>query len=637
PDGRDSGYTLSARDTFGQYLIVRALGRGGMGEVYEVEHNVLHRRYALKLLPPDFAEHPRALERFRREAHVMANLEHLNILRVDDFGETEGRYWLRMELARGIQVRDETVVSLDELAKVHDGKIPQDEFVLILKQILDGLIYAHKHGTIHRDLKPANVLLTLTGAKIADFGLVKLTGEDRVRRQAELLATASMSVGEQPTAASSGRAGSSTPSLVGTFEYMSPEQKRGKHTDARSDIYAVGLMTFRLLTGRDMPGFRLPSQLSHGLFPQWDEVILRALAEDPKERYPSALEMRTALNQIGTSALEGRAFPAVLTLTSPNTHTCGLLQPTQVPTREAGIGTTEGPPGPYAERGPSPSLLDSPLRNASPSEEHCELCHLSLTVPRPGCSRCGRICCLDCRGEGEELCRDCTGKIDPREAGRAHVPSPAHEQNSPNWVLIAGGAFLFGRKRKELDLADFWMSVSAVSCREYSRFLKATGYSPEGHVSHLVGERPPDYPVANVTFRDAEAYALWLGGTLPTEEQWEKAGRGTDGRNYPWGDSFESSLCSSADSDGDGMMPVDALVSGCSPYSCRNMSGNVWEWTESFYGTSRRERVVRGGSYEEGKRLCSCFYREGVNSRFSKPDLGFRCVRNHPRTGVEHA
>ncbi|MBT7914250.1 protein kinase, partial [Candidatus Bathyarchaeota archaeon] len=121
---RNSGYTLQEGSSFGQYRIVHPLGRGGMGEVYEAEHQVLHRRYALKLLPPDFASRTGALERFQREAEVMANLEHPNILKVDEFGETGGRYWLRMELAVGIEADDKLTRSLADLVEVRGGKVP---------------------------------------------------------------------------------------------------------------------------------------------------------------------------------------------------------------------------------------------------------------------------------------------------------------------------------------------------------------------------------------------------------------------------------------------------------------------------------------------------------------------------------
>src|SRR5215469_479577 len=110
---------------FGQYRIVRLLGRGGMGEVYEAEHITLDRRYALKLLPEDFARRSEAVMRFRREAKVMANLEHPHIVQVDDFGEIEGRYWLRMELVKGVEAE---VVTLGDYAAKLGGRIAQDEF-----------------------------------------------------------------------------------------------------------------------------------------------------------------------------------------------------------------------------------------------------------------------------------------------------------------------------------------------------------------------------------------------------------------------------------------------------------------------------------------------------------------------------
>jgi serine/threonine-protein kinase len=131
-----------------------------MGEVYEVEHEVLQKRYALKLLPAEFRKQPGFLERFRREARVMAQLEHPNIIKVDDFRETDGKLWLRMELAGGIEYKGKRIISLAEYAEACGGKITQEDFVDILLQILNGLKYAHKHGAIHRDLKPANILLT---------------------------------------------------------------------------------------------------------------------------------------------------------------------------------------------------------------------------------------------------------------------------------------------------------------------------------------------------------------------------------------------------------------------------------------------------------------------------------------------
>jgi formylglycine-generating enzyme required for sulfatase activity len=321
-------YALKAGDLFGQYRVIRVLGAGGMGEVYEVEHKVLRRRYAIKLLPESLDWKGVSVERFEREAQVMANLDHPNILKVDEFGEVNGRYWLRMEVAEGVECSafrlrqgyggqvgvqcsgGEKAVSLQNLAEAYGGKIPQEELLPLLRQVLEGLQYAHAHGAIHRDLKPSNILLSSPNtehrtpntplAKISDFGLVRLVGEDWVRSQAQLSVQRSMSMGDQLTAGgtpSVASEGTSTRALLGTYEYMSPEQKRGEEADERSDLYAVGLMAYRLLTGRSL-GMKTPSQIDKSLVPGWDTFVEQALEEDPAERLASASSALTLLNAI---------------------------------------------------------------------------------------------------------------------------------------------------------------------------------------------------------------------------------------------------------------------------------------------------------------------------------------------------
>ena len=298
---------------FGQYRIVRLLGRGGMGEVYEVQHTTLGRSYALKLLPTDFTARPEALARFRREARVMANLENANIVRVDEFGETEGRYWLRMELVKGVVVAAsresaDPCITLGDYAAQQGGKIDQGEFVNILKQILEALAYAHEKGVVHRDLKPGNILLEKNTAgtlhvKVSDFGLARVIGEEFIRSMAQISVSRSMSLSGGKTLggeASIGGAktlhddeGTSTRALLGTWEYMSPEQQQGQEADARSDIYAVGLMCYRLLTGREL-GLKKPSQLVAGLQVTWDAFVGRAVEQDAAGRYTSGQEMLAA-------------------------------------------------------------------------------------------------------------------------------------------------------------------------------------------------------------------------------------------------------------------------------------------------------------------------------------------------------
>jgi serine/threonine-protein kinase len=295
--------------TFGQYRILRLLGRGGMGEVYEAEHRVLQRRYALKLLPEDFAVRTEAVRRFEREAAVMANLDHTHIIRVDEFGETQGRYWLRMELVHGVAASRESAancVTLGDYVAQKGGKLEQGEFTVILKQILEGLAYAHGKGVVHRDLKPGNILLEKDAAgnlhvKISDFGLARVIGEDFIRSQAQVSVSWSMgaqkrelSLGEEATLQEEG---TSTRALLGTWEYMSPEQRHGDEADARSDVYAVGLMCYRLLTGKEL-GVRLPSQLDKTLSPAWDEFVAKSLEQETAARYINGTEMLAAFASV---------------------------------------------------------------------------------------------------------------------------------------------------------------------------------------------------------------------------------------------------------------------------------------------------------------------------------------------------
>jgi hypothetical protein len=320
--------SLAADTHFGQYRIIRLLGRGGMGEVYEVEHRVLERKYALKLLPEGFRGRPEAVRRFEREAKVMANLEHPQIVRVDEFGETEGRFWLRMELVRGISGQWSEVsgpssvvsspssagqcITLGDYAGRQGERIEQGEFADILRQVLEALAHAHGKGVVHRDLKPGNILLERNAAgnlevKVSDFGLARVIGEEFVRNQAQSSVSLSRSIGKAATLGGEesigGEAtrredeGTSTRALLGTWEYMSPEQQHGEEADARSDVYAVGLICYRLLTGSEL-GMEMPSNAGEGLLAVWDPFIARALEQEAAARYANGLEMLEAFAEV---------------------------------------------------------------------------------------------------------------------------------------------------------------------------------------------------------------------------------------------------------------------------------------------------------------------------------------------------
>lgn len=273
----------------------------------------------------------------------------------------------------------------------------------------------------------------------------------------------------------------------------------------------------------------------------------------------------------------------------------------------------------------SPSAMEEIVRIS------CSMCGVTLDSDKLRCMRCGQVLCMNCRGTLGGYCARCAEMIQARTQ-KTDRPSPLvpNKQKSPlphRLVPVPEGPFLMGRKRKVVQTSTFMISAAAITCAEYAFFLKETGYKPEGLVNDLLERRPNNHPVGNVTFADAEAFVRWAGYTLPMEIQWEKAARGTDGRSYPWGNVFESSRCNSYESGQEGTLPADGNQGGQSPFGCRHMAGNVWEWTASWYDAANTEHVVKGGSYLEGRKVCTCFYREGMDPRYYKPDLGFRCAK----------
>ena len=217
------------------YRIVRQLGAGGMGVVYEAEDTRLGRHVALKFLPEGLALAPELLERFEREARIASSLNHPNICTVYDIGEDTahgGRRFIVMELLDGESLR----------TRIHGQPLPVDLVVDTGCQIADALDAAHAKGIVHRDIKPANIFITKRGqAKLLDFGVAKLGGDrheaagsDETRRAADVL--------------------TSPGSAVGSINYMSPEQARGEDIDGRTDLFSLGLVLYEMATGRQAFG-----------------------------------------------------------------------------------------------------------------------------------------------------------------------------------------------------------------------------------------------------------------------------------------------------------------------------------------------------------------------------------------------
>ncbi len=280
---------LDAGDRLGEYNVLGALGRGAMGQVYEVEHARLKRRYALKLLPASLAHDRGFSERFEREGATLASLEHPGIVQVHYAGEDAGRFYLVME-------RLQALFTNEDAGQCH----PPEKVASILSQMLEALGYAHARNVIHRDLKPANLLATAEGrVKIADFGVARVVGEDFINTMVQETISKSR-LGATATIADSGGT-----DLAGTLYYIAPEILNGGEADTRSDLYAVGVIGYELLTGKKPMGrYKDASKCVAGLNPRWDDFINRLLEPDPADRFANAADAVASL-----SALDAPATP----------------------------------------------------------------------------------------------------------------------------------------------------------------------------------------------------------------------------------------------------------------------------------------------------------------------------------------
>jgi serine/threonine protein kinase len=288
--------------TLGNYEITGELGKGGMGEVYRARDTRLNREVAVKVLPEHIAHDPDIQERFSREARTVSSLNHPHICILHDVGEHEGLHYLIMELVDGVTLSE----------KLRKGPLPIDEVIKYGAQIADALDRAHRAGVIHRDLKPGNVMITKSGAKLMDFGLARATRPV---------------TNQDATVAMSREALTAEGAIVGTFQYMAPEQLEGQEVDQRSDLWALGCVLYEMATGqRAFEGATQASLIGSIMHqqpepvsmrveltpPELDRLIGACLAKDRDDRVQSAHDIKLQLRWLADGSMSSASQPPVI-------------------------------------------------------------------------------------------------------------------------------------------------------------------------------------------------------------------------------------------------------------------------------------------------------------------------------------
>lgn len=292
---------IASGTRLGPYEIIAPIGAGGMGEVYRAKDTRLNRTVAIKILPSHLSANPDLRQRFEREARAVSSLSHAHICTLHDIGNQDGTIYLVMEFLEGESLAD----------RLTKGPLPLEQTLRYGVEIADALEKAHKQGIVHRDLKPGNIMLTKSGAKLLDFGLAKIA--------AEKTESALSDVATEGNLTAEG-------TILGTIQYMAPEQLEGSEADSRTDIFALGTVLYEMITGKKaftgkskasligaiMSTEPLPLSNIQPMTPRsLDRLVKICLAKDPDARWQTAHDVMLELQGISESISQPEAFPAV--------------------------------------------------------------------------------------------------------------------------------------------------------------------------------------------------------------------------------------------------------------------------------------------------------------------------------------
>ncbi len=642
----------------GRYRLDSLIGAGGMGDVYRATHIHLDTQFAVKLLKPELVANQTAIKRFRLEAKAAGRIHHPNAIRVTDFGVTPERIvYLVMEIVEGRSLRD--LMNLE-------GPLPYLRTFNIVRQVCGAVEAAHRGGVIHRDLKPDNINIEKVSSfdrvKVLDFGIAKLK---EANPEAYLT-----------------QAGT----LIGTPQYMSPEQCQGKHLDPRSDIYSIGIILYEMLTGQvpfdgEAPLQVVIKQLHEAPRPIKDispkvpaplaQVVMRSLEKDPERRQSSADELSDELRR----AVEMEGGEIAQSFTDSLVGRVRPDSPSQIPSPSQQDAATVleaigSKPSLEEEQSISPELLSERETTVIPRSQQ----ETEIVSPEAGLGRVTKP---------EEKARPSAGvsnvgttpQVFPaRDRKRSIIiaatalvaflgfliyqlipdrkpPTPSTPVPPDGMIYIPGGKFTMGTDSgksnegpaHEREVKPYFLDKYEVTNQDYKKFVDATGHRAPQYWTSNGSYQPGEatFPVTHVTWEDAAAYARWTNKRLPTEEEWEFAARGgSKGYLYPWGNEWQEGY---ANANRELRMkkpsPIRSFEKDISLFGNYDMAGNVGEWVQDFSTDrykaepDRRFRIYRGGNFlsapEESTNTHRLWdYPDDNIPKDVKPLIGFRCAKD---------
>jgi len=618
-----------------KYRIESLIGKGAFGEVYCALHLQLRAQRALKVLRHDApgvgsSDFQRCRERFELEAQLGAQLEgHPSIIQVHDFEHDDETLILVMEYAPGGSLAKRL-----EATRRARNSLPVSEVLRWMRELAEGLAALHELDAVHRDLKPSNILFDGQGrAKLADLGLAQVPGGPSMRPL--------MSRPEPHP---------------GTPAYMSPEQREtSDHLTPASDVYGLGCVLFEALTGRVYRSQRPGAQVRQfrADAPEWvDALVARCLEQKVEARPWDGAELLELLRQGEAEETARKQREVEETARKQREAEAAAQQAAARKQREA------------EEAAHRQREAEEAVRKQRAAEEAARRQLEAEAVARK-------------QRETEEAAAR-RGIVTGNQLTLALAPGVELA-----FMRIPAGEFLMGsdpkvdktadqdeQPQRKVHLDDYWMGKMPVTVAQFRQFVTATAHKTEAerqgygwhwdgsawqktagadwaHPTGPASQAEATHPVVQISWEDAAVFCAWASQVtqrevrLPTEAEWEKAARGTDGRIYPWGKEAPDARRCNFNLNVKSTTPVGKYSpQGDSPYGCVDMAGNVREWCADWYGEEYYKaaparnprgpqkgdyRVVRGGSWGNSGRGVRCAYRHrnaptGMNDR-----EGFRC------------